>query len=244
VVRDKGINYPVGVDKVGGSTVKNYALQFWPTYVVIDRAGVIRAAGLIPTKVEEVVKMLLAESAPKKPATASAEFPPEYYYGGEGRPRTLREIEGQPAPALAAAAWLDKKLGETGLKDGVAVVTFVSPSLTRSLAELDSLQPLEKEFASQGARFVAVCDGRSPWTKMQEYAASKPPGFPVMHDKVEERAGEDGKATQVGVTAAAFGVQLFPTSIVIDRSGKVRAAGIRADKIKPVIEKLLAETVK
>src|SRR5215510_2907247 len=29
VVKDKGINYPVGVDKTGGPSVKDYAVQFW-----------------------------------------------------------------------------------------------------------------------------------------------------------------------------------------------------------------------
>ncbi len=39
VVKNQSINYPVGVDKSDGSSVKAYAVQFWPTYVVIDARG-------------------------------------------------------------------------------------------------------------------------------------------------------------------------------------------------------------
>lgn len=48
VIADKGINYPVALDntKEGqGETTKAYALKFWPTYFIIDREGVVRAAG-------------------------------------------------------------------------------------------------------------------------------------------------------------------------------------------------------
>ena len=38
VVKEKKINYPVAKDK-GGASTKAYNLQFWPTYVVIDREG-------------------------------------------------------------------------------------------------------------------------------------------------------------------------------------------------------------
>ena len=45
------------------------------------------------------------------------------------------------------------------------------------------------------------------------------------------------------MTASAYGVarHLLPTTIIIDRSGKIRAAGVKTDKIKPLIEKFLAE---
>jgi thiol-disulfide isomerase/thioredoxin len=44
-------------------TEKAYNLSFYPTYVAIDRKGIVRAAGLRPDKVEEVLQKLLAEKA-------------------------------------------------------------------------------------------------------------------------------------------------------------------------------------
>ena len=62
MVKDRNINYPVARD-AGGASTKAYNLSFWPTYVVVDRKGVVRAAGLRPDKVSDVVKVLLAEKA-------------------------------------------------------------------------------------------------------------------------------------------------------------------------------------
>ncbi len=113
VVKDKGINYPVGVDKSGGPSTKDYGLQFWPTYIAIDRNGIVRAAGLTPDRVEDVVKQLLAKhgSGGAVPSAGSAEFGPEFYLGGAGRPEGLREMEGKRAPQLNAQAWIGTEPG-------------------------------------------------------------------------------------------------------------------------------------
>jgi thiol-disulfide isomerase/thioredoxin len=261
VVKDKGINYPVGVDK-GGQSTKDYGLQFWPTYIAIDRHGIVRAAGLTPDKVENVVKMLLAEQGSGGgsggAATGASEFGPEFYLGGASRPKALREMEGKRAPALRATAWIgtEPTADIKSLAGSVTVLTFVSPSLSVSLKELDKLAPLEKEFATQGVAFVGVCDNRVSdcWTKMQTYAKSKKLGLPIMQDTVETKTPPAqtsapknappaaDKPTRVNATASSYGVDFFPTTVVIDRSGKVRAAGVKADKLKAVIEKLLGET--
>jgi len=255
VVKDKGINYPVGVDKSGGASTKDYGLQFWPTYIAIDRSGIVRAAGLTPDKVENVVKVLLAEQggASAAASSGSAEFGPEFYLGSASRPKGLRDMEGKPAPALSALAWNGAEpAGGKSLAGRVTVLSFISPSLTVSLKELDKLAPVEKEFATQGVSFVGVCDNRAAdaWTKLEAYTKSKKIAFPIMQDTVETRpaAGGGGQAAATAppvptsVTATAYGVDFYPAIVVIDRAGKVRAAGVRADKLKPVLEKLLSES--
>jgi thiol-disulfide isomerase/thioredoxin len=248
VVKDKGINYPVGVDKPGGPSVKEYALQFWPTYVAVDRNGIIRAAGLTPDRVEDVVKALLAEAG--SPAVAaspgSSEFGPEFYLGGAGRPRSLREIEGKAAPALKSAAWIGTGPADGLPKNSVVVLTFVSPSLAVSMNELDKMASLEKELAAQGVSFIGVCDGRlgeAGWTKAQTAAKAKKWPMPVMQDTVVTKGAGSGEPKHTSVTAGAYGVEYFPATVIVDRSGKVRAAGVRADKVKAVVEKLLGEAV-
>lgn len=251
VVKDKSINYPVALDK-GGASTKDFALQFWPTYIAIDRTGVIRAAGLTPDKVEDVVKALLAESGPDASASPSAaEFPPEYYLAALNRPKALKELEGKAAPAFKADAWIGKDpLAGGGLKSSIVVVTFVNPSLSVSLAALEKIAPLEKELSSQGVVFLAVADGKGgeeAWKKVGELAKAKSFAFPIGRDLVEKKRAADAKAgaepTATSVTASAFGVEFPPATIIIDRAGKIRAAGVKTDKIKTVVEKLLAERV-
>ena len=62
VVEDKKIAYPVCKDP-DLKTEKAFNLGFYPTYIIVDRKGNVRSAGMRPDKVEEVVKKLLAEKA-------------------------------------------------------------------------------------------------------------------------------------------------------------------------------------
>jgi thiol-disulfide isomerase/thioredoxin len=56
------IAYPVCKDP-DLKTEKAYKIAFYPTYVAIDRKGIVRAIGLRPDHVEDVVKKLLEENA-------------------------------------------------------------------------------------------------------------------------------------------------------------------------------------
>jgi thiol-disulfide isomerase/thioredoxin len=242
-VRDRRINYPVGVDTRAGDSVRAYALQFWPTYVAIDRAGVVRAAGLTPDHVEDVVKVLLAEPAPDAGDIVPVdEFEPAFYYAGAERPRSIRAIQGKAAPSLEGDAWIGPEPARGVLDGSVAVLTFISPSSSVSMMELNRIAQIERELGPQGVVFVAVCDGTSPWEPIKEHAASNSLSIPIMRDAVEVRPGKDGVPGPMSVTAAAIGIEFYPTTLVIDRSGKIRAAGVRASKVKEIVEKLLAES--
>jgi thiol-disulfide isomerase/thioredoxin len=60
VASTKGIKYPTARDPQLASE-KAWAVHYYPTYAVIDRKGIVRAIGLQPSHVEEVVKKLIAE---------------------------------------------------------------------------------------------------------------------------------------------------------------------------------------
>jgi len=65
VVKDKGIEYPTAKDPKL-ETEKAWHVQYYPTYAVVDRKGIVRVVGLQPGHVEEVVQSLLAEEEPGK----------------------------------------------------------------------------------------------------------------------------------------------------------------------------------
>jgi thiol-disulfide isomerase/thioredoxin len=67
VVDETKMEYPTG--KATEATTKAWGVQWWPHYVVVDRAGKIRAIGIQPDYVEKVIQALLEEgSAAAKPA--------------------------------------------------------------------------------------------------------------------------------------------------------------------------------
>ena len=40
----------------------------------------------------------------------------------------------------------------------------------------------------------------------------------------------------------AFGIEYLPVTVVVDRNGLVRAAGVKSSAIAPLLETVLAET--
>jgi thiol-disulfide isomerase/thioredoxin len=67
VVDETKMEYPTG--KASEATTKAWGVQWWPHYVVVDRAGKIRAIGIQPDYVEKVIQALMEEgSGAVKPA--------------------------------------------------------------------------------------------------------------------------------------------------------------------------------
>ena len=61
-VKDRGIEYPTARD-LQLKSQETWAVNYYPTYAIVDRKGIVRIIGLQPDHAEEVVKKLLAESA-------------------------------------------------------------------------------------------------------------------------------------------------------------------------------------
>ncbi|MCE2882905.1 MAG: redoxin domain-containing protein [Planctomycetaceae bacterium] len=248
VVKDKKINYPVAKDKNGAST-KNYALQFWPTYVVIDREGIVRAAGLIPSNVSKVVEMLLKEAAPAGAGGARAGkggFPDENFVGGKKRPAAMLALEGEPMPAIAAQAWVGTPVTAEMMKGAVVAIHFTNAGAGLSSRALADFVKLEQEFSGQGVVFLVVCEAKSDLKKLEKQLADMKSKAAIAHDEpVQEQAGGTPAAKKSGdargVTMRAFGARFLPTTVLVDRSGKFRAGGVKSDKAKALIESLLSE---
>jgi thiol-disulfide isomerase/thioredoxin len=60
VVKEKGIKYPVCHDK-GKTTIEAYSVDSYPDYYIFDKQGRLRIADCSNAKVEEAIKLLIAE---------------------------------------------------------------------------------------------------------------------------------------------------------------------------------------
>jgi thiol-disulfide isomerase/thioredoxin len=72
VVGDAGIAYPVCYHGLG--TAEAWRVEYWPTYGVIDRNGILRALGIDRDYVEQIIDALLEEDAApwREPPTEKA----------------------------------------------------------------------------------------------------------------------------------------------------------------------------
>ena len=239
VVQDKQINYPVARDKSGVST-KAYAVGFWPTYLVIDRKGVIRAAGLRPDKVEEVVKVLIEEPGGPAVSESSGEFPVDWYVGGDKRLPGLSAIEGQPAPAIQPSTenqvWIGTPQTIDDREGRITVLRFMAPDNRGTRNAMKEWRRTAESMSPHGIVFLGICDHFCDWSLMQNMFTEQKPPFPIVRDHSPESG-----SLPLGRTANSFGVRMWPTTIVIDRNGKVRAAGIKDGHLQAIIEKIIAE---
>ena len=240
VVSSKGINYPVARLGNGGASARAYGLSFWPTYVVIDRAGIVRAAGLFPNKVADVVKTLLAEAGGETSAATTNEFAASFFDGEEARMPSLRTTEGKKAPRVQVTDWFGTPQTAADRKDKVTVVRFLSPDLGAVRRTALKWTKTAGLLAPQGVVFLGICDSTVEWDEAKKSLERLKLPFPVALDA----APSNSSAIPLGATATAFGIRGWPVTFVIDRSGVVRAAGIKEQHIKTVVEKLLAEQAK
>lgn len=67
--RARGMQYPTARDPELISE-KNWHVHYYPTYAIVDRKGIVRAIGVQPHHVEEVVKKLLDEPSPTEQIAA------------------------------------------------------------------------------------------------------------------------------------------------------------------------------
>lgn len=233
-VKSKSINYPVAQDK--GESAKNYHVSFWPTYVVVDHEGIVRAAGLIPTHVAAVVEMLLANTpTTQQGAGGRVDASSQWLLGGGDRPEWVKNVEGRPAPQLPKdAKWFGTAVTADACKNQIIVMQFLSPQGSTSMKQLAEIARLAPEFAPQGVVIIGVCDARVDWTAAQAALTAQKVTLPVMRDEPSDKT--------LGALASALGVRLAPATLIIDRNGTVRAAGVRADKVKELINTMLSES--
>jgi thiol-disulfide isomerase/thioredoxin len=69
VAEQHGVAYPVAKDSTNKSA-EAWRVMWWPTYGVVDRKGKLRALGLKPNHVKDVVDKLLAEAPAAKEAAS------------------------------------------------------------------------------------------------------------------------------------------------------------------------------
>jgi thiol-disulfide isomerase/thioredoxin len=257
-----GVKYPLAIDD-GGKSARAWNVGFWPTYGVIDRAGVLRAVGLRPEHVHDVVKKLVKEAPPaakegdgsgasktpklakpkaEKPAdagegtsTRADRLPAELLEGNTARRSALQKFDLCPqAPELAwATQWMNT--------DGTM-------GEARTLAELKGKVVVLDFWATWcGPCLAAVPKANDLLKKYKDdglviIGVCRPDGGEKMAGLVKSKSIAypvciDSKNEING----AYVVDSYPDYYLIDRQGRVRGADVSSDGLEAAIKKLLAE---
>ena len=204
MVNSKSINYPVALDS--GDTAKVYGINAFPTYVVIDRDGVVRAAGITPSHVGDVVRKLVAESGKVAPSRKLASLDQDWFHRGAKQMSPWVDSVGKPGPAVMAKKWWSdsneatneipsEDPSATGSPDAeptdfafgdfegrIRVLHFSKPTNSLSERHLKQLNQVANKYTDQGVGFLVVCDHEVEWDTVTKRAKELGLTMPIILD--------------------------------------------------------------
>lgn len=167
---------------------------------------------------------------------AGGEWPANYFYDGAGL--RFSSMIGKPPPPIRVRNWVGTSVDPRNQLGKVVVVDFWATWCGPCMQAVPHMIELVKRYEKDGLVVVGVHDGQRGWESMQETASRVGINYPIAIDAVEPTP--DG-GIGIGVSAMAYHLGSWPTVIVIDRAGKVRAAGLVPARLDEVLDKLLKE---
>ena len=259
VASGAGVDYPLAIDD-GGKSVKAYNLGFWPTYAVVDRGGTLRAIGLQPGHVREVVEKLLAEEAPKQDDAKQEEKPAK-------KPALAKPKEdASEAPRKELIAPVSKGHLEGDARRRAKLAPFdlcpAAPELNWATqwANADALGDARKISELKGK--IVVLDFWATWCgpciqsipKMNDLAKKygdkgvvfigvcRADGAEKMRNIVDsKKIAYPVCVDSKGEINAAYAVDSYPDYYIIDREGRVRGADVNSTSIEGALDELLRQ---
>lgn len=135
------------------------------------------------------------------------------------------------APSFAATTLQGEKLSTEALKGKVVLVNFWATSCTTCMAEMPKLVAIHQQYATKGYETLAVAMDYDPADYVKTYAQKSGLPFKVALDSKGE------------IAKAFGGIRLTPTSILIDKQGRVVQTYLGEPdfaKFQALLEKLLA----
>lgn len=227
IAEDNGAVYPNAFAK--GKQIENdWPVQWYPTYAVIDRSGTVRAIGLLPERIDDVVETLLAEEAKQD---GRARVLPTWYEGDEQKRERLKDLEANAddPPALQAASWHNTEALELDqLKGKVVVLDFWATFSPKCIKSIEYHNELHDKYKADGLVFIGVCATLKS-ELLDEVLQQHAPRYPIMVDDSNK-------------TSIAYQPNGFPDYYLIDKAGRLRVADCTNATLEDAIVALLAET--
>lgn len=228
IVNDNGALYP-NAFAADQQVEKDWPVQWYPTYAVVDREGVVRAIGLKPDNVEDVIESLLAEEADK---SGKVRIRPNWLEGDDEKRARLKKLEESPEqpPALTVDNWHNSepiKLGD--LKGKVVVLDFWATWSGPSERAIPKHNELFKKYGEQGLVIIGICStlgGEAIEKSIETHGIT----YPVCVD-VENK------------TNTAYAPNGYPDYYLIDKQGNLRIADCVNGKLEDAVKALLSEKI-
>ncbi len=237
MIAEKAMTYPNAV--ATPATIAAWNVSFYPTYAIIDRAGIVRAIGVQPEFVRRIAERLLSEDAPSsvKPTSpapavappASATRPDGAQLEGDTAHRKLMDklTALDTAPALDVDGFVNgAAVTLESLKGKIVVLDFWATWCPPCIASIPKNNALAEKYAIDGVVVLGVCAKR---------------GSEKMVATINERSIAYLCCIDAyGKSAKAYGNDGFPDYHIIGRDGRIFAADVKNASVEDVLKLAIA----
>lgn len=140
----------------------------------------------------------------------------------------LARVQGQPATALQVGEWLNGNAVDVSGTDGrIVVLDFWATWCGPCLQSVPHTNELAAKYADKGVVFVGVCATKGA-EKMKDTVIRAGIKYPVCADAQDR-------------TAIAYAVDGYPDYYIVDHTGTVAMADVRADAVEVAIQAMIAK---
>ena len=150
----------------------------------------------------------------------------EGYWGKEETWKEHSKLLGKPMPKLELSNWINSEVKPADMKGKIIVVDYWATWCGPCIASIPHNNQVAKHYADKGVLVIGACGGGGE-EKLE--ATAKQHGIEYPTAKVSKKSTE------------AWHVQWWPTYVVVDRKGNIRAIGIKPDYVEQVVDALLKE---
>ena len=161
----------------------------------------------------------------KFPPPKHSEFPNDWYlesYRGE-----LARLEGRRMPPLDASDWTNGTVTADDMRGKVLLIDFFTTWCGPCRVSMPHVNAIKDKYADRGVLVMGVVTGTKQ-ESMEQVVKDWDIRFPVTRDPKL-------------LAHNSWNVRFFPTYVVVDRHGVVRAIGLWRDHVEQVLDQVLAE---